>query len=379
MTKTSKAGCGIAASLMMTAAASAQVEVEVSIIGGVEMGGLVQHLFVFTDGSHDANWQGATKGFAGDVAVRGLLARERTSGGVPFGGTIYSDDSTLNDWQDIVDQNPGQAAAATGEGARLDQLSADLQHAVAQIEALPATPGFESRTPESLDGLNTQNRIAEVFVINVTSDLKVSSQITITGDATDAFFLRWDEDANPANGYQGQVKFQSGGAIIPGGALTPGNFVHLAGDINASGGGSTPPAPFPQGPRDDDGQGGLISGGNDFSGGGFFTGFWLTTGDPSDGDTSSLSNGIFVGGWFTSSDKFSLTSGTSGVFVQPNPALCPGDFNADGVVNSLDWMAFLNAWNAEDPAADFNKDGVWNILDLLVWGNRFEDAWYGRC
>ncbi len=117
----------------------------------------------------------------------------------------------------------------------------------------------------------------------------------------------------------------------------------------------------------------------DQGGGGFFTGFWLTTGDPSDGDTSSLSNGIFVGGWFTSSDKFSLTSGTSGVFVQPNPALCPGDFNADGVVNSLDWMAFLNAWNAEDPAADFNKDGVWNILDLLVWGNRFEDAWYGRC
>ena len=59
------------------------------------------------------------------------------------------------------------------------------------------------------------------------------------------------------------------------GDLKPGNFVHLAGDLNASGGGSNPPAPFPQGPRPDDGQGGLITGADDWGGGGFFVGYWV--------------------------------------------------------------------------------------------------------
>ena len=51
----------------------------------------------------------------------------------------------------------------------------------------------------------------------------------------------------------------------------------------------------------------------------FFTGYWLTTGDPANGDTSPLSNAIFVGGWYSSTDKFSMTSGTSGVYVAPVP------------------------------------------------------------
>ena len=149
--------------------------------------------------------------------------------------------------------------------------------------------------------------------------LSVSSQIDITGDAFDAYILRWDSDANFGNGYQGQAKFQSGGGIVPHGGLTAANFVNVAGDIGSSGGGSNPASPYPQGPRYNNGTGSLITGGSDFNGGGFFTGYWLTTGDPSDGDTSSLSNGIFVGGWYSSTDKFSMTSGTSGVYVGPVP------------------------------------------------------------
>jgi uncharacterized repeat protein (TIGR01451 family) len=118
------------------------------------------------------------------------------------------------------------------------------------------------------------------------------------------------------------VKFQSGGAINPLGGLTAGNFISVAGDINASGGGSNPSG-LPQGPVDESGN--LINGGSNFSGGGFFTGYWLTTGDPSSGDTASLSNAIFTGGWYTLSDKFSLTSGTSGVHVCPNPETMPPD------------------------------------------------------
>ncbi len=51
-----------------------------------------------------------------------------------------------------------------------------------------------------------------------------------------------------------------------------------------------------------------------FSGGGFFVGYWLTTGKDN-GETSSFSNAIFVGGWYTTTIKFSMRSGTSGVYI----------------------------------------------------------------
>jgi hypothetical protein len=146
--------------------------------------------------------------------------------------------------------------------------------------------------------------------------LEVSSQIGITGDV---YVLRGDSDANFTNGCREQTKFQSGGAIVPHGGLKPTNFINVAGDINASGGGSTPPPPYPHGPRFNDCQGSLINGGSDFNGGGLFTGYWLTTGDPTNFETSSLSNAIFVGGWYTSTSKFSMTSGTSGVYISPIP------------------------------------------------------------
>lgn len=284
-------------------------------LGGIEMGTLTEYLFVFADGSSDLNWQGATKGFVGDVAVNGDLAKERTSGNVPYAGAIYTNDSSLGKWQDIVDQNPGQASAVFEADAAVDCAVMSLHTALAQIGTLIATPGFEGVSSKSLDGLDMSGDGAQTYVINVTDDLKVSKPIIITGDEGDVIVMRWDEDADPSNGYQGQVKFQSGGAIIPAGGLTPASFIHAAGDINASGGGDTPDAPFPQGPRLDDGTGALIDGAKDFSGGGFFTGYWLTTGSPRDGKTSSLSNAIFVGGWYTLSSKLSMTSGTSGVHV----------------------------------------------------------------
>jgi PEP-CTERM motif len=288
-----------------------------AIIGGVNLGNLPSYVFVFTDGSTDANWQGASKGFVGDVAVNGISASERTSGTVPYAGTIYTNDTTLGAWQNIVDDNAGQAFGSTGQVSRLSGLQTDLAGAFTQINGLAASAGYASVSATSLNGLNTQNGISETFVINVTSGFSVSSQINITGDAGDTFILRWDTNANSADGYQGQVKFQSGGAIVPLGGLTPANFVHVAGDLASSGGGSNPAPPYPQGPRLNNGTGALITGGSNFNGGGFFTGYWLTTGDPSNGQTSSLSNAIFVGGWYSSTNKFSMTSGTSGVYVSP--------------------------------------------------------------
>lgn len=297
------------------------------VIGPVDLGGIAnKELFLFANGSVDANWQGATKGFAGNVVVDGKQAAERTSGSVRYAGTITTNDSTLGAWQKIVDQNAGQAFASFGNTALVSAQQAKLIAAFKQINGLALTHGFDGVSSTSLNGLNKQNGVCETIVINVASGFSVSSKINITGDACDVFILRWDTDRNFANGYQGQVKFQSGGAIVPLGGLKPGNFIHVAGDINSSGGGSNPPAPYPQGPRLNDGTGALINGGSNFSGGGFFTGYWLTTGAPTNfdaasglyiGNTAPQSNGIFVGGWYTLTNKFSLTSGTSGVYVSP--------------------------------------------------------------
>ena len=54
---------------------------------------------------------------------------------------------------------------------------------------------------------------------------------------------------------------------------------------------------------------------------------------------------------------------------------CDADFNADGTVNTLDVIAFLNAYVAADPAADFNGDTVVNSLDFIL----FLNTWTAGC
>ena len=54
---------------------------------------------------------------------------------------------------------------------------------------------------------------------------------------------------------------------------------------------------------------------------------------------------------------------------------CLGDFNADGSVNTLDVLDFLNAWSSGDPRGDFNADGDINTLDVLD----FLNAWSTGC
>ena len=340
--------------------------------GGIDLGDLTKYLFFFANGSEDANWQSASKGYVGDVVIDGVQADENTSGTFGYAGTIYTNDSTLDKWQDIVDKNPGQAAASTNQTQLVTDLEADLLSAFAQINGLSATSGYTSRSSTSLNGLNTQNGINETFVINITSGFQVSSQINITGDAGDVFILRWDNDANFADGYEGQVKFQSGGGINPLGGLTAGNFIHVAGDINASGGGSNP-----SGLADELAQIDAITGGEAVNGGGFFTGYWLTTGKPGDGNTSSLSNAIFVGGWYTLSDKFSMTSGTSGVHVCLNPETLPpepmppvepppGNDSSMGLVIQPQLDASFDPGNIGDPA-DTPTGPIAQLDDIITF------------
>lgn len=54
------------------------------------------------------------------------------------------------------------------------------------------------------------------------------------------------------------------------------------------------------------------------------------------------------------------------------PASCPADFNGDGAVNVLDFVAFQVAWQAMDGNADCNGDGSFNVLDFVCFQGVFQ-------
>lgn len=56
--------------------------------------------------------------------------------------------------------------------------------------------------------------------------------------------------------------------------------------------------------------------------------------------------------------------------VSLEPA-CLADVNGDGMVNGLDFGAWLNAFNANSPSADQNGDGSINGLDFGAWLGNF--------
>ncbi len=74
--------------------------------------------------------------------------------------------------------------------------------------------------------------------------------------------------------------------------------------------------------------------------------------------------------WFTETGVNKL-----GKLVFCPDTCCLADFDGDGTVNTLDVLAFLNAWAAGDSAADINGDGVVNTLDVL----EFLNLWNAGC
>ena len=57
------------------------------------------------------------------------------------------------------------------------------------------------------------------------------------------------------------------------------------------------------------------------------------------------------------------------VFVLPPPPPCRADVNEDGVVDTRDYLEFLNLYNTRDPYADWNHDGLINTLDFIAFQN----------
>jgi len=50
---------------------------------------------------------------------------------------------------------------------------------------------------------------------------------------------------------------------------------------------------------------------------------------------------------------------------------CPADLTGDGNLDFFDVSAFLNAYNAQDPAADFTGDGMFDFFDVSAFLNAF--------
>jgi Flp pilus assembly protein TadG len=276
------------------------------------LGRLTDYLFVFTRGA-DLTWGDPSPGYVGDIAVNGLDSKLSASGTYPYTGTIFTNASTLDGWERVLNNNPGTARASYSQRDRITSLTADFDAAVAAIRAMPVTPGFERVNLSHLNGLDTRDGENRTYVMNITS-WSSTGVVRIWGDPGDTFIMRWDTDPS-TSAMDGRVLFESGGGIDPRGELRPTNFVHLAGDISASSGGRVP-----------DGLVQWVSGiQNQVTGGGFFTGYWLTLG-ASNGGTATTPYARFVGGWFTRTNKFKFHTDSAGIRV-PLPTegllVCP--------------------------------------------------------
>lgn len=45
-----------------------------------------------------------------------------------------------------------------------------------------------------------------------------------------------------------------------------------------------------------------------------------------------------------------------------------------GVVNTLDFLVYLNLWSSGELEADTNGDGMVDVLDFLFWLNMYDDG-----
>ena len=102
---------------------------------------------------------------------------------------------------------------------------------------------------------------------------------------------------------------------------------------------------------------------------------------PSDPDCNSGSAYMFVGlsdcndkGALDACDIAFGTSEDANGDGRPDECGCRADFNGDGAVNTLDFLDYLNAFNAGDPAADFDENGQVNTRDFIAFLNAFSEG-----
>ncbi len=97
------------------------------------------------------------------------------------------------------------------------------------------------------------------------------------------------------------------------------------------------------------------------------------TGGPAFGEVVSVRNDTVIISDSFDSNSNGPKAGALHAYVLNDT--CPGDYNQDGVVDTLDLIDFLADWAAEHPDADWNDDGDVDILDFLA----FMNDWVAGC
>jgi hypothetical protein len=67
-----------------------------------------------------------------------------------------------------------------------------------------------------------------------------------------------------------------------------------------------------------------------------------------------------------------ITWALDDLYVGKAGAACPADVNADGELNVLDFVAFQQLWQQQDPAADCDDSATYDILDFVCFQQLFQ-------
>ncbi len=87
------------------------------------------------------------------------------------------------------------------------------------------------------------------------------------------------------------------------------------------------------------------------------------------GGSVSIDDGVVVAGASGDDDNGHLSGSAYVIGIN-----CPADITNDGLVNTQDFLAFLNAWATGEPLANWNIDGTINTLDFIAYLNAWADG-----
>ena len=100
--------------------------------------------------------------------------------------------------------------------------------------------------------------------------------------------------------------------------------------------------------------------------------FFLFTDDSGDASSAFVSSVYYADRAMTAAEIAALgAADADGIVDKPG---CVADWNADGLVNTQDFLAYLNDWSGQHPDADLNLDGVVNTQDFLLFLNLWSVA-----
>ena len=172
---------------------------------------------------------------------------------------------------------------------------------------------------------------------------------------------------------QGDTDTQGGNGLqnfpVLSGAETTGSAIHIAGTLNSHANTSYRVEFFANAACDPTGYG---------EGETYLGSVEVTTNGSGNAAIDATLGASVPAGAFITATATDLAAGATSEFgacVEAAPGACPADFNADGQVNTLDVLSFLNAWSSGDPRGDFNGDGAINTLDVLA----FLNSWSTGC